>query len=500
MENNRKEDIRALKGEKLFSVTLTAAVLAVIIIINVLIYVLNSTLGIFYIVPKADGDTAITAAMDAKFADAQNKGAKVKISFCMAKDEIELDTVGKRVHETAMKFRDKYPELIELDYINALVEKPKLQKFIDAGNEIRKNTVIIENGENFKVFTDINTSLGFVDFFTTTIEGDEVSYEGETMFAGMICWVLTPDHPKAYLTEGHSEQIDPAFSLVLTAAGYDVEIINISKKDIPEDCDLLIISTPKNDFETASADSEIEYAVTEIGRLEAYLKRGGNLYVSLDPYISGLTSLAGVLKSCGISVSGHDGNANETHIVRDDEMSVPGNLYSIITKHSDGQMATEISNKVKAYNNGNVILRYAGALNLDKGAEPLLEASESARLMKGTDVVDESGSYAVAAYNKLTLDGGTQPATVFVNSSIYLTVTSALVTNGYSNRDFVYAVFENLYGAGAMPYGCTSDLYDNQTLENLTSGAARIYTILALAVPVSLAALGAFVVIRRKNR
>lgn len=498
MENNRKEDIRALRGEGVFSATLTAAVLAVIIILNVLIYVLNFNLGIFYIVPSEEEDVTLSDAMDEKFNDAQSKGAKVKISFCMAEDEIKLDTVGSTVHETATLFQEKYPELIELDYINILVEKPRLQKYIDAGKEIRKNSVIVESGESFKVLTDVSTTLGFVDFFTVNSDGDEESYEGETVFASMISWVLSPEHPKAYLTVGHYEQIDPAFSLILTAAGYEAAELNLADEAVPDDCDLLIISTPRNDFQTSSEGSTIPYAVTEIGRLEAYLKRGGNLYVSLDPYVSGLNSLAGVLESCGITVSGHsDKTAN---IIRDEERSLPGNLYAIVTEHSTGEMSSEIAKSVKKYNNGNVILKDVGALILDKGAEPLLQTSSSSKLMQGTEVVDDSGSYAVAAYNKLTLDGGTAPATVFVNSSLYLTVTSAVITNGYSNRDFTYAVFEHLYGVEDMPYGCSSALYDNQTLENLTSGAARLYTTLGLLIPAALAVVGAVVVIRRKNR
>ena len=263
---------------------------------------------------------------------------------------------------------------------------------------------------------------------------------------------------------------------------------------------MLIISTPKNDFETADENSAIPYVLTETGRLEAYLKRGGNLYVSLDPYIGNLPSLGGVLASCGMKLSEEvDGERSVRHIIKDDEGGI-SDAYTIATKHSSNEMASAIADTVGKYNDGSVIVRFAGNLLLDKGAMPLVEASESAELMNGNKSVDSEGGYAVAAYNKLTLEGGTKEATVFVTSSLYLTVTSAVITNGYSNRDFTYAVFEHLFDVEGLPYGCTSSVYDTQTLENLTLGATKLYTVLALIPPAIIAIVGAVIVIRRKNR
>jgi hypothetical protein len=81
-----------------------------------------------------------------------------------------------------------------------------------------------------------------------------------------------------------------------------------------------------------------------------------------------------------------------------------------------------------------------------------------------------------------------------------MTVSDALVTNGYSNKDFMYSLFDYLYGAENMPYGCQSVLYDSSVLENLTMSTANIYTAIVLAVPAIIAVFGAVVVIRRKNR
>ena len=51
-----------------------------------------------------------------------------------------------------------------------------------------------------------------------------------------------------------------------------------------------------------------------------------------------------------------------------------------------------------------------------------------------------------------------------------------------------------------MPHGCNFVTYVSDEVQNLTMGAAKIYTALLLAIPCVLAIVGAVVLIRRKNR
>ena len=85
--------------------------------------------------------------------------------------------------------------------------------------------------------------------------------------------------------------------------------------------------------------------------------------------------------------------------------------------------------------------------------------------------------------------------------SIYLTASDAHVTNAYSNRNFIYALLEELYGIDyQMPYGCHIQLFDNEMLENLRMSTARLYTAVLMLIPVAIACAGAVLLIRRKNR
>ena len=83
--------------------------------------------------------------------------------------------------------------------------------------------------------------------------------------------------------------------------------------------------------------------------------------------------------------------------------------------------------------------------------------------------------------------------------SVYLAVSDALVTNGYSNKEFVFALIEELYDHEGAPYGCKSVGYNTSILENLTIGTAISYTVFFMSIPVLIAIVGFVIAIRRKN-
>ena len=497
-------------GERVFSRALTAAVVTVVIMLNVLVYILNMSLGVFYITPSAEEIPPISGATDSLFEEAFVKGAKVEISFCMAEDDLAIHDTGSLVYKTAKEYQERYPELIELNYINVLTMRDKdghsvaedFERYTNEKISINSTSVIFKCADRYRVLTDTRSGSGFIDFYTIDSSGSILAYDGEIVMAGMISGVIRTEYKKAYLTVGHTEQIDPAFDKVLGIAGYKWEELNLSEVPVPDDCDLLIISAPRNDFESSGADSTINHALTEIGRLEAYLKGGGNLYVALDPYVKSLPNLEGLLKSLGFALSETVVDDGETvrDIVRDYGNAITTDGYSIVTEHADGELSSRIEELVKEHTSGDVIVKYAGALNLSGTAEPLLVSSSGAICEDSGYVTDREGSYTVAAYNKLNFAGSDNEATVYVHSSIYLTVSSALVTNGYSNRDFTLAVFDELFGQDNLPYGCSTVLTDDQTLENLTMNTATLYTVLMFVLPVGLLGYGAVTIVRRKNR
>ncbi len=506
MSNFKSKAKEAQASERVSSGALTAVLIATVLMLNVVIFVIASTLGLAFTVSE-ELDLSLTGNTDALFEDAISEGKKVKISFCFPTDtEVKNHSTGALVHQTAENFKERYGDFIELEYINlitrvnskgeSVAEKIKNYETDMQGgkNYFAKSSVIFECGNNYKVVTDTYSQSGYADFYTLDSSGSATSYNGEAFMASMINWVTVDEHPKAYFTVGHSEQLDRAFANLVISAGYYVDTVDLRAEEVPADAGLLIISNPLSDFEKGSG------VRTELERLNSYIERGGNIYVAFDPYVKKLPVFEKFLADCGIefSTTENDGDFLR-NIVKDSENAITSDGFTLVTDFADSDIAASIKNKVGAYSDGSVIVREAAALTLSGSAKPLLITTASSSLLAGGERVDNAGGYTVAACAELS-GFGERVASVFVVSSVYISVSDALITNAYANSDFLYAVFDDFYGRSGMPYGCEVIRTNTSMIENLTMGTARLYTVLIFAVPAAVLVTGTVILVRRKNR
>ena len=182
---------------------------------------------------------------------------------------------------------------------NEKMEYVNVDKYTNDGQtKLRRHSVIFECGENYRVITDTYTSAGFAPFFVVNSEKIALAYNGEETIASMISWVLTDERKTVYFTQYHGEIVDIQFSNFLASAGYYVDVIDLRRDEVPLDADLLIISSPTSDFEKGSG------VRAEMDRLKTYVERGGNIYVSLDPYVKKqMPTLYSFLAEWGIKFS-----------------------------------------------------------------------------------------------------------------------------------------------------------------------------------------------------
>lgn len=502
MNDFKKKAGDFFKTDRFSSAVVTALVVAVVMVFNALLFTATELFGLgFSYTPEID--YSLTGASDELFADAIRENKKVTIYFCMAESEVEIHSTGREVYTTAKNFAEKYPDFIELDFINIITRQDKDGNYIDLSKyktddiPIYKTSVIFECGENHRVLTDTYTAAGFANFFTLDSSRYVTSYNGEEIISAMICWVTEDEHKKAYFTQRHGEMADIAFTNLLTSAGYELDVIDLRKNSVPDDADLLIVSNPTSDFE-ASKDGTV---YTEIDKIKSYMERGGNLYVALDPYVKTLTAFEDFLRELGISFVATETSSGKKirNMVKDPSNAITTDGFTLVCDYADGEIAAAISEKVSEHNSGSVIVKEVSALELSGAAKPILVSSSSSVLEAEGRTVSDSGRYTVAAYSELnTESGGT--SRIFVVPSIYLAVSDALVSDSYSNKDFVYSVLDELFGAENLPYGCKPIVYSSSILQNLTMGTAKIYTALAMLVPAAIAVVGAVVLIRRKNR
>lgn len=189
-------------------------------------------------------------------------------------------------------------------------------------------------------------------------------------------------------------------------------------------------------------------------------------------------------------------------MIRESSQAIMLDGFTFVSGFADSDVGAAMSDAVSKHADGKdikVILRDASALELSENAKPILVSSGSARLEAGGSIVSDEGGYTVAAASEYKTENG-GVTKIFVVPSVYLAVSDSLITNGYSNKDFIYSIFDVFFGAENMPYGCNVVVYSSQILENLTMGTARLYTVLVMAIPAAIAVVGAVVIIRRKNR
>ena len=507
---------------------LTAMLLAVVIVANVLIYTLAQTLG-WYFSPLSEVDLSVSGSTDILFAEANESAkagdtGKVTISFCMARDDLAVHDPGMYVLKTAENLAERYPDLIKLEFLNVLRQVDSegnpvdLSKYVKREGEedaiILDTSVIFsyegEGGESFRLVTDYYTADGFSSFFTLKSDLTVTSYNGEEVIAAMVSWVLHDEHPTAYITVGHGETSSSSLTALLTCAGYNIELIDLSTIDAEKEAELvsnpanlIIVSNPTSDFGRAKEGSGMR---DEIERLETFLGRGGNLYVTFDPYVQrkNILEITTFLEEYGIGVSTTDAPGYVVrNIVRDRENAISTDGYTIVCEFADGEMAEGLSGIAKTYGTGKVLVREVAALDIIESekavAYPILKSSDSSVCEVGGTVTDKTGGYTIAAGAEVRGEGE-HNGSIFVCASTYLTADDVIVTEGYSNKDFVYSVLAEIFGSHTPPYGTNSIVSSTGRLEGLTMGVANVYTTIAMLIPAAIAVLGAVMIIRRKNR
>ena len=494
-----------LKGRNFPSAVLTAIVIAVVVFVNVIIYTLSTVFPLYVYSPEED-DLSISEASDALFEKYISDGYRVTVTFCSYEDQVASHSTGKFVYETAREFEKRYPGFITLRFINAITKldsngnsvAEELEIFSDGGrNAINDTSVIFSTDTGYRVLTDNYSGSGYVDFYTLDDSLYITSYNGEEVFASSILWALTETHGTAYMTVGHGETANGTLYNILTAAGYEVKELNLRKNDVPEDAELVIISNPISDFERGAEGSSL---ITEYDRLCRYRDRGGSFMVFFDPTVKTLRVLEGFVAEFGISFATiSDG---ERMIVKDSVNAITTDGFTLVADYADSPVASDMKSAISERtgdSDGRVIIRNVASLILDGGARPVLVSSSSSVCEAGGATVDREGGYTIAAYSSMANDLA-DDSVMFVMSDGMLTASDAIVTDGYSNKDFLYSLFDNLFDKGDMPYGCRSIVYDQQILENLTMGTAKTYTAVLIAIPAILAVVGGVVLVRRKNR
>ncbi len=242
---------------------------------------------------------------------------KINIIFCTDPDTLGDNALQRYVYNTALELQKEFPDYINIENYNIIRNPSSVSKYkTNAHSVINPSDVIIEFGTEYRV----KSIRQFYTYDTLTSE-TPWAYNGEYCFASSILAVTRAESPVACLTTNHGEVYeDDAFAQTLIDAGFLVETLDLANDPIPENCRLIVIFNPTSDLHEPDGVTDID----EIGKLDEFLDGTNSLMVFMDPETRRLTNFERYLEEWGIAFDRHsDGSGTEIpRLVKDDSTSL----------------------------------------------------------------------------------------------------------------------------------------------------------------------------------
>lgn len=352
-------------------------------------------------------------------------------------------------------------------------------------------SLIVVSGENSEVLNAAELyEYDYSDYYTTGAAN--VTFGGEKQISSAIYKLTAAAESHAYYTTNHGEQaLTSTLTDALESQNLTVSALDLLSQTIPEDCDLLVINDPAQDFSGAGS------LVDELGQLRSYLSNGGRVLLLTDSYYS-TPNLDAVMAEFGLT-------RTEGLVVEGDTNHYL-NGYPALYLLPD-YASTEESTALDGVNTSRrVLLQMAQGITLTETehvvSDALLVSSDSAYSkpegyeMTTTEKADGdiAGPFTLAAYAR-NEDTGAQ--VIWVNC-------------GNMDNEGIYQVIPGnvtfLQGCAASLAGQESAvLIDSKALEAAPLevpgiAASTLGLLFVIVLPAALLAVGAVVVVLRRRK
>ena len=268
-----------------------------------------------------------------------NENVKINIIFCDLEDNLKANETQNMVLKTAKDLKERFPEYLEIKFIDIWNDFTAVQKYKSTSySTINSTNVIIESGTEYRV-----CSLRSFFAFNTATDDTPWGYKGEkTIIASMLA-VSQAESPIACVTINHTEAFsDYELFYTLEAAGYKVQTIDLAYQEIPDDCRLVVVYNPKEDFMQADGISEI----SEIEKLDRYLNGlSCSMMVFVDASTPKLPNLEEYLEEWGVSINRNTDSLGATYnytIKEDASVALSTDGYTFAGTYVEKGMGADI--------------------------------------------------------------------------------------------------------------------------------------------------------------
>jgi ABC-2 type transport system permease protein len=269
----------ALRGGS-YSLLITAVVLAILIVVNVLVTALPTTATKF----------------DMSSANLYSVTANTKVVVGALQQDVTIYWIVQAGQEDDIieNLLGKYDSLS--GHIDVVKRNPDVfptfaEQYTD--ETVQNNSLVVESGERSRYIGYDDIYLAETDLYTGTTTS--ASFDGEGAITSAIDYVVREDLPQLYTLEGHGEADLPGtFADQVEKANIEIQTLSLlTAEAVPDDADTVLIYAPTSDI------SDKEEAI-----LADFVAGGGRLMVVAGPAEDGtLAHLAALLGEYGVTTN-----------------------------------------------------------------------------------------------------------------------------------------------------------------------------------------------------
>ena len=282
------------KGKTTRTKVFTAISVAIIVLVLALNYLITYLFASSAIYADLTPEELYTLSDEMKkecaFIDTlQGNDSEIKIIFCDDPDHLISNTLTRVVYFMALDMEREFDN-IKVEEINSIYNPTALAAYRTTSlTAIRPTDIIVSYRGTYRIVTAES-------FWTNSSQDQYFSFDGEYRLATLIKSVTAIEKPVAYFTSGHGETYydkeNPESAMSVSASGiydlllqrgFDVETINLKSEEIPDDCALLVINNPREDFSFDQSQADSFFYRSETDKIDVYLRtKQGALMVMRD--------------------------------------------------------------------------------------------------------------------------------------------------------------------------------------------------------------------------
>lgn len=389
-----------------------------------------------------------------------------------------------------MELYERASDKITFETVDLLLNPKFAEQYTD--ETVIQYSIIVVNEA-----TGLSKYISSQDMVLTQMTMDQYTFQYVTEVVGLdiegqinaaIRYVTDGDQTNLYAVTGHGElELGSEGQNLLRKANVNYNTLEtMTATGVPEDCDVLFVFVPTNDYTEA-----------ELQMLKDYADQGGDfLFIAVDQ--QGVDNFYELLAYCGVKVQSGvvvEGNSKYHNTASSLE------LYPTIEKNSDitAMLAANYLPMLNTYALSKVTdgaHKFTSATLLSTSSGSYLKSVNGTKVVLTKEDGDPEGPFMAGLYMK---NEDTQSEAV-VLSSPYVFHDQYLMVSNYGNAGLLTNSIHYMTEA-EMVSAIRTISFDSEEMLTITAAQANaIAIVLVIAVPVLLIVAGIYVMIRRRSR